>query len=276
MDGVHPNLVGNWLIGATILQSLGLDPEPLTVELLQGETTSDHGRRAVQTLKEPMPIRFEDLFLRVRLIPPKQRRVRCCRRAKGIVLDGKLGEWEGIKEHTIAAPRHVTWELEPRCAVHYRASMRTCRDDENLYFAFRIAEPAVEECTFFPEIIEVFIDARRDTSRRGNVWRRTKGLTQFAFHRDFSDSEKGGKVKVMINGDKSQGEGVRAGTTSTDYGYVLEAAIPLKNFKQIEVKEGTVLPWDWAVSYTDQAVNLDWMGLMSRSGSTRGYGELAF
>jgi len=274
MDASHPNLVGNWLIGAALLQALGLRPEPMTIEVLQGEATSDHGRLPVPTLEEPLELRFKGLFLRVRLVPPAHRRTVCPRVEKTVVLDGRLGDWEGIPEHTIAAPDYVTWELVPRCAASYAASMRTCWDGENLYLAFRIREPELGEGTFFPEIIEVFIDARKHTSRSGNVWRRTKGLTQYCFHRDFRDAEKGPTVKVMVNGDREQGEGVRAAVARTDEGYALEAAIPLGSLRQIEAGPGTILPWNWAVSFTDQSVNLDWLGLMSRSQSTRGYGEL--
>ena len=85
---------------------------------------------------------------------------------------------------------------------------------------------------------------------------------------------KGPTVSISANGDASQGEGVRAAAARTDDGYSLEAAIPLANFREIQIGPGTSVPWDWAVSFTDQSVNLDWMGLMSRTQSTRGYGLL--
>jgi hypothetical protein len=31
---------------------------------------------------------------------------------------------------------------------------------------------------------------------------------------------------------------------------------------------------NWAVSYSDQVLNLDWQGMMSRSANTFGYGTL--
>ena len=274
MDGSHPNVLGNWLVGAALIQCLGLASGPLTVEILQGESTSDHGRLPVEPLEEPLDIQFKSLFLRVRLIPPEAPVVECKSAPAPIVIDGRLNEWQGLPEQRISAPTHVTWELVPRCASSYTASMRTCRDAKSLYFAFHVKEPDLSEGTTFPEILEVFIDARKDTSRSGNVWRRTKGLTQFCFHRDFSNTEQGPTVRVMANGDKSQGEGVRAAAARAEDGYHLEAAIPLANFKQVELSTGTALPWNWAVSFTDQAVNLDWLGLMSRTQSTRGYGKL--
>lgn len=274
MDASHPNLLGNWLVGAALLQCLGLKPEPMTIDVLQGEATSDHARLPVEPLREPLLIELKSLFLRVRLIPPPVFRMVCARAKAPIVLDGQLKEWEGIPLCKITPPTHVTWELVPRCASAYAASVHTCRDDKNLYFGFHIKEPSLDEGTVFPEIIEVFIDARKDRSRSGNVWRRTKGLTQFCFHRDFSDAGKAPAVKIMVNGDKSQGEGVQAAAAKTGDGYTLEAAIPMSGLKQVAVGSGTVLPWNWAVSFTDQAVNLDWLGLMSRTQSTRGYGQL--
>ena len=173
----------------------------------------------------------------------------------------------------VSAPLHVTWELVPRCASAYWASARTCRDGQNLYFAFQVRSPDVKEGTVFPEIVELFLDARKDTSATGSVWHRPKGLTQFAFHRDFRDPDRPA-VTIGANGDASQGEGVRAAVARAADGYTLEVAIPVANFRQIEVVPGTAIPWDWAVSFTDQAVNLDWLGLMSRMQSTRGYGWL--
>jgi len=274
MDASHPNVLGNWIVGAALLQCLGLKPEPMTVELLQGESTSDLGRLPVELLPEPLHLQFRSLFLRVKLVAPRVPRVVCAKTEAPVVLDGRLNEWQEVSEQRITAPLHVTWELVPRCASSYAASMRTCRDAKSLYFAFQVKEPDLGEGTVFPEIIELFLDARKDTTRSGNVWRRTKGLTQFCFHRDLSDAEKGPTVKVMANGDKSQGEGVQAAAARTEDGYTLEAAIPLANFKQIEVVPGTIIPWNWAVSFTDQAINLDWLGLMSRTQSTRGYGQL--
>jgi hypothetical protein len=274
MDGSHPNLLGNWLVGAALLQCLGFEPERVTVEVLQGEAASDHGRLSVSLASRPVRIRFESLFLEVVLVPPPEPRVVCRRAAAPITLDGRTDDWQGIDEHTISPPANVTWELVPRCAHAYKASVRTCYDDAFLYFAFRVKEPDVGEGETFPEIVEVFIDARKDTSVSGNVWRQTPGLTQFVFHRSFSDAAKGPGVRVGVNGDRSQGDGVRAAVARSDDGYVIEAAIPLASFKQIAVKPGVILPWDWAVSFTDQSVNLDWLGLMSRSQSTRGYGEL--
>ena len=274
MDGSHPNVLGNWLVGAALIQCLGLASGPLTVEILQGEATSDHGRLPVKPLVKPLDIQFKSLFLRVRLVPPDAPLVECRKTPVPIIVDGRLNEWQGLPEQRISAPTHVTWELVPRCAYAYAASMRTCRDAKNLYFAFYVKEPDLSEGTTFPEIIEVFIDARKDTSRSGNVWRRTKGLTQFCFHRDFSGGEKGPTVRVMANGDKSQGDGARSVASKAEGGYTLEAAIPLANFRQIELGPETTLPWNWAVSFTDQAVNLDWLGLMSRTQSTRGYGKL--
>lgn len=274
MDASHPNVLGNWVVGAVLLQCLGLKPEPITVEILQGESTSDHGRLPVEPLPKPLDIQFKSLFLRVKLVAPRAPRVVCGKTEVPVVLDGRLKEWQEIPEQRISAPAHVTWELVPRCASLHAASVRTCRDAKNLYFAFHVREPDLGEGTVFPEIIEVFLDARKDTTRNGNVWRRTKGLTQFCFHRDFSDAEEGPTVKVMANGDQSQGEGVQAAVARTADGYTLEAAIPLANFQQIEVGPGTAIPWNWAVSFTDQAINLDWLGLMSRTQSTRGYGQL--
>jgi len=274
MDASHPNVLGNWLVGAALTQCLGLASGPLTVEILQGESTSDHGRLPVERLAEPLDIQFKSLFLRVRLIPPDTPRVECRSAPVPIVIDGRLNEWQALPERRISAPTNVTWELVPRCASSYTASIRTCRDAKNLYFAFQVKEPDLSEGVTFPEIIEVFIDARKDTSRSGNVWRRTKGLTQFCFHRDFSDAAKGPTVRVMANGDKSQGEGCRAAAARARDGYALEAAIPLANFRQVDLGPGATLPWNWAVSFTDQAVNLDWLGLMSRTQSTRGYGKL--
>jgi hypothetical protein len=273
MDTSHPNVLGNWLVGAALLHGLGFKPEPMTLDLLQGEATSDQGRLPVEPLEKPLDVRFESLFLRVRLIPPPVSRVACEMARPAIVLDGKLTEWKDVPECRISAPLHVTWELVPRCASAYAASARTCRDAETLYFAFQVKAPDVKEGTVFPEIVELFIDARKDTSSTGVVWHRTKGLTQFAFHRDFRDPEKPAVV-VGANGDASQGEGVRAAVARAADGYTLEVAIPAANFRQIEVKPGAAIPWDWAVSFTDQAVNLDWLGLMSRMQSTRGYGWL--
>jgi len=272
-DGVHPNLLGNWILGASILQCLGLKPAPVRVEVLQSDATCDQGRLPVRRLDKPLAVDFENLFLKVNLIPAADWRAVAVNRA-GIVLDGDLEDWEGIAEHRIAAPLHVTWELVPGHAAEYAAAMRTCHDAKNLYFAFEVKEPNVDEGAWFPEIIEVFLDGRKDTTTPANMWRGTPGLTQFAFHRDFTGKAGTANAKVMTNGDTSQGEGLKAAAKRSAEGYVLEAAIPLSNFKQIKIEQGTVLPLDWAVSFTDQVLNLDWLGLMGRSANTMGYGVL--
>lgn len=52
-----------------------------------------------------------------------------------------------------------------------------------------------------------------------------------------------------------------------------EQAIPLSAFKRVTIGKGSGLPFDWAVSYTDQALNLDWLGLMGRCSSATGHGS---
>jgi len=272
MDGVHPNLPGNWLLGAAILQGLGFQPDAWAVEVLHGDAFSDQGRLAMSSRAKPLSLRFDSLFLCLRLVPPPVDELVCAPARKPVVLDGDLAEWDGVPASTAAAPLHVTMELMPKQADRYAASVRTCHDEKDLFFAFDVREPDLGEGTWFPEIIEVFLDGRKDRSTSGNVWRKDPGLTQFCFHRDFSGAAPA--AKVMVNGDVAQGEGVRTAVRKSAEGYTLEAAIPLTNFKQVAVKSGTSLPLDWAVSFTDQAINLDWLGLMSRSSSTRGYGQL--
>lgn len=280
VDTVHPNLLGNWIVGATILQSLGLDLKPgaFTVKLLQADSTAAMGRRPVNPLQKPVPIAFTELFLHIQLIPAPSSTLLCALSPRPISVDGKLGDWPGIAAVTIRPPQHVTMESKARCVENgrYEASVQTCRDEGNLYFAFQVLTPNLTEENSFPEIVELFLDARKDTvSKSGSMWHRTKGLTQYAFHRDFSENAPPEKVEVMANSDKSQAEGVRAAAAEIAGGYVVEVAIPISNFKQVKMEAGTRLPMDWAVSYSDQALNLDWMGLMSRSSSTFGYGWLA-
>lgn len=272
MDGVHPNLAGNWLLGAALMQGLGLKPAPGTVDVLQADAFSDQSRLAVDSSAKPVDLRFKDLFLGVRLIPPPTAELVAVRVAKPVVLDGDLADWPAAPACRIAAPLHVTMEFVPRQAERYAASVRACHDGTSLFLAFEVKEPDTGEGTWFPEIIEFFIDARADPATSGNVWRQPPGLTQFCFHRDFSQPQPA--AKLMVNGDKTQGDGMRAAVRQAADGYTLEAAIPLAGFETVAVKSGTRIPMDWAVSYTDQALNLDWLGLMSRSGSTRGYGTL--
>jgi len=271
-DGVHPNVLGNWLVGAAILQGLGLRPRDQAVDMLAGAALCDHGRRAAPPLKEPLRLEFKSVFVQPRLVPVSHEFA--CSVEEGITLDGDLADWAKVAEVGIAPPLHVTMELEARSSQRYAASMRTCRDGRNLYFAFEVTEPDTSEGAWFPEIIEIMADARKDTSRSGNVWRGTAGLTQFALHRDFTGNAGEGCVKVMVNGDKSQGEGVRAVARKTDAGYAMEVAIPLAGFKQVRLGPGAKLPFDWAMSFTDQASNLDLMGLMGRCSTTRAYATL--
>jgi len=221
-----------------------------------------------------MDLIFDDIFVHVKLVPPASTTLLARPAAKPMKIDGSLAESAGVPATHIAGNRHATMENKPRSAPGYAASIRTCRDKDNLYFAFEVTEPTVDEGDWFPEIIELFIDGRKDTSRAGNVWQRTKGLTQFAFHRDFSGKAGPTNAKAMVNGDKTQGENVRAAATRTDTGYIMEVAIPIANFKQVTLGEGSELPIDWALSFTDQRFNLDWMGLMGRTARTSGYGTL--
>jgi hypothetical protein len=78
----------------------------------------------------------------------------------------------------------------------------------------------------------------------------------------------------MVNVNKSQVEIFHSAATRTDTGYVMEVAIPIANFKEVTLGEGSELPVDWALSFTDQRFNLDWMGLMGRTARTSGYGKL--
>ena len=272
-DHVHPNLVGSWLLGAALLQCLGLEPDTTAVDVLIGDSTSNHSRRPVEPIKKPVELKFDSLFLALRLVLPPAWKVACAQRT-GIVLDGLLSDWKGADVLRIAAPLHVTMELEPRSAAGRAATMRTCRDEKHLYFAFEVQEPDTGEGTWFPEIVELLVDGRKDTTRSGNVWQRTPGLTQFAFHRDFTGKAGEGNVSIFVNGDKSQGEAVRAAARKVDAGYVMEVTIPVANFKQVELTKGYELPFAWAVSFTDQALNLDLTGLMGRMSQTRGYARL--
>ena len=275
MDGVHPNLLGNWVIGAALLQALGLRPPATEVELLQADATADHGRRPVTWLPAPVTLKFPGLFLAVKLLPPPSAELPCPLAKAPITVDGDLAEWGDAPACALAAPRHVTMELTPR-ATGYAASLRAARDATNLYFAGTITEPDVGEGAWFPEIVELLVDARKDPTRSGNVWQRTPGLTQFCVHRDFTDAAAPTHARAMANGDAKQGAGIAAAARRVAGGYSFELAIPLANFALIEVKEGSGVPFNWAVSYTDQAINLDWLGLMSRSSSTYGYGRLVW
>lgn len=277
MDTVHPNLPGNWLVGALLLQSLGLEPKETTIEVLPGNAFTDHGQEGTFTLQKPMLISLPSCFLSIKLIPPRESTVVSVFRNKPVVLDGMDSDWEGIKSYEIGSPLNVTWELRPRCCSkgNYSASLQSCYDNKNLYFLIKVNEPDLGKAAWFDELIEIFIDARKDRKRSGNVWRRTPGLTQFLFSRDFSGKYKT-NVKAWANGDKEQGKNIQAVAKKTRSGYMVEAAIPLNNFKQIDLLKENRVPFDWAVSFSDQILNFDWQGLMSRSQSTFSYGWLQF
>ncbi len=273
MDSVHPNLVGSWIIGGVLYQSLGLPVRPLTVDVLPGDVWCDQSRLNPDPRDEPVSLAFDSLFLTLRLVPPAERVVPAMRLPVPVSLDGDPAEWGDIAPVTIRPPLNVTWELTPRAsALGYAAAMRAGHDGETLYMLFEVTTPYTGPGEHFQEIIEVFIDAREDRSRTGNVWRRTPGLTQFVFMRDFTGAEPT-SARAAANGDASQGMNLRAAARKTADGYVLEAAIPLANFKHIDLLEDAV-PFHWAVSFSDQVINLDWQGLMSRSSSTFGYGRL--
>jgi hypothetical protein len=242
--------------------------------LPQGECHSDMSRLAESWLTEPETLVFADNFLRVRLMPPVMPRVACRVLGKPLTIDGQLSDWPEMPELQAVPPAQVTWELVPRQVSKYAAAMRVAHDATYLYFACRVTAPSVTEGKSFPEIVELFLDGRADRTRSGNVWQRTKGLTQFAIHRDFSETASATHATVSANGDPSQAVGVLSAAARTPTGYTLEVAIPLANFTQIQLKEGSEMPWHWAVSFSDQTVNLDWLGLMSRTQSTRGYATL--
>jgi len=274
MDGVHPNLFGSWMIGGLLVQCLGLTPPPMTVDVLQADTFCDHGRRDDVRIRQPVEVSFDGLFLTARLVPPPERTVEALAAARPVVVDGDPSEWGEAAVARIAPPLNVTWELVPRSsAMGYRAAMRACHDGAKLYLLFDVAEPDTTRGAWFQEIIEVLIDARKDRRSAGNVWRQTPGLTQFVFSRDFTGNV-AGNATAAANGDASQGEGITAAARLKEGGYTLEAAIPLANFHQVSLTGDGPVPFDWAVSYRDQAFNLDWQGLMSRSSSTFGYGRL--
>lgn len=275
MDHVHPNLLGNWIVGGLLLQAMGLDPAPLTVDVLQSDAYTAQGSRDVTPPAQPQMLDFAGLFLKVRLIPPAERVVTADPVAAPVVVDGAPSEWPpDLKAYRIAPPLNVTWELVPRSSTAgYAATLRACHNAQMLYLLFDVTEPNTGQGKWFDELIEVLIDARKDRSRSGNVWRHTPGLTQFLFSRDFTGGVPG-NAKAWANGDTSQGDGLKAAARRTEHGYVLEAAIPLANFKQVDITKTDGAPLDWALSFTDQTFNLDWQGLMSRSGSTFGYGTL--
>ncbi len=274
MDSIHPNLAGYWVFGAALMKSLGFAVPPIERDVLQADALSDQGRLAIADRTEPLTLQFDGIFLKVRLVSPPTDTIISHRRTTAICVDGNVSEWSDVPDVTIAPPLHVTMECVPGAARadRYAASLQSAYDEENLYFAVRVREPATGEGKWFPEIVEIFIDARQDTSQSGNVWRKTPGLTQYCFHRDFSGAEP--RVTISINGDDSQGQDIVAAAHLEQGGYAMEIAVPVRNFKQSAFKSGLRCPMDWAVSFTDQAVNLDWMGLMSRSCSTRGYGWL--
>ena len=273
IDGVHPNLLGNWLVTAVILRTLGFKLDAAEVEILESDATINHGRWKPVHLEKPMKLSFKDIPLALTLIPPPSRQIVCPERT-GVALDGKLDEWKDVPGCVLSAPRHVTMELIPGDPTAYAATLHACHDAGNLYLAFQVKAPSTDEGKWFPEIIEVLMDARKDSSTSANVWRQERGLTQYAFHREFSDKSGDVCATASANGDKSQGEGLRAAARKTADGYILEAAIPLSNFKQVPIGKGAALPFEWAVSFTDQAINLDWLGLMGRCSSTMAYGVL--
>lgn len=274
MDSVHPNLAGYWVYGAALMRSLGFRLSPMERDVLQADAFSDQGRLMVDTRSAALALGFEGLFLNVRLIPPPTDEIVSRRRTILIDVDGNLAEWSDVPRVRIAPPLHVTMECVPGSARtgRYAAALQSVYDEANLYFALHVTEPNTENGNWFQEIVEIFIDGRSDPSPSGNVWRKTPGLTQYCFHRDFSGVKP--RVGVTVNGDNSQAEGITAAAQPEPGGYTLEIAIPLRNFKQVAFSPGFRCPFDWAVSFTDQALNLDWMGLMSRSSSTRGYGWL--
>lgn len=151
------------------------------------------------------------------------------RRTEPVVVDGRLGDWNGEFPHEVREPAQIRGN--PSKWVHRKdGSFRfaTAHDEQFLYVAVDVTDERVIPMSgadnFTQDGIEIRLDARPDPQRSQN--RLDREIEDFVFLNICPPAEPGGEPYVFQKADAPPGTKVAAHVTRN--GYNVEVAVPMK------------------------------------------------
>lgn len=178
------------------------------------------------------------------------------------VIDGKLGDWEGVATVKMSEPNVDDLRVD-KAAVAW--------DDKNLYLAARVPDRKVINAQPLDKLRQADCLELRLVAKR-NVYARvlvapTSGESKSALL--LSERELAGKVENKLAGGTASPDasGAQWAAVSDDDGWTVEAAIPL-SLLGIAPKAGTKLPFVLVVWDKDSEAADEWKEWARRSESS--------
>ena len=206
-------------------------------------------------------------------------------------IDGNIDDWSAVPAYPIATTEasivekvsDVKWNGTQDCSLKARLAW----DEQNLYILAQVSDDRYvnnqpdkirsENASWWnADCIEVFLDVTGKASLNQGTVMNGK------YHLEFVAGRNGdGKADWMLDGFKNPMSDIQCASSFSAEGYVIEIAIPLKNFPSITARPGAVVRMDLAVDDCDQAnagrrFQMIWSGYNTAWKDTRHYASVIF
>ncbi len=287
-DGVHPNHLGYWIFGITIMDALGYSfNTPISVELPVTRTCTWNAPEAATLPGTTFTLDLATK-LQVKLTAFVPQQATAMRAAKPVAVDGKLDEWNLDKPLLLNRPEQLcggatSWLREPPQNKAWFSY-----DERGLTFAFAVDTPVLMHT---PEAakgverdcVELMLDLRTPAEKAAAkspmyLQEGYPHICQYVFAPATKDVP---QCTTMVgSGDKSMLGDVELASAVTATGYIIEGRIPAKHFPNGKIETGSSVGLDFTVNDVDrfarstQVQQMRWSGSQMSFFCTLEFGQL--
>jgi lysophospholipase L1-like esterase len=289
-DAVHPNQFGYWMFAQSILKALNypFDGKPISLDIpvtrLSAADYPDQasliGKKFTVALPNPLKVTITKFQPNTTTVP---------RAAKAVNIDGKLNEWN-LNNPILIDKREqqcggvIKWGQD-----HHTAKAYTSYDDNAWYFAIAVDTPVVvntaTSTSIIRDSIELHVDLRspEEKAKYGNkapnfLANQYPHVVQYLLAPATAQSPTTWVGKG--SGDADMLTGVKAASSLTNTGYIIEMSVPAALFPSGVITPDAVYGLDITVDDVDrfedwsELTQIRWSGSQLSFFSTLEYGMM--
>ncbi len=291
-DAVHPNQFGYWMFAESILKALNypFDGKPIPIDIPVTRLTSADYPNPETLIGKTFTVALPDP-LKVTITKFQPDAITVAKIAKPIIIDGKLNDW------TLNAPILID-KREQQCGGvikwkqdRHSAKAYTCYDETAWYFAIAVDTPMVvnnaTSTSIIRDSIELCVDLRSPEEKAkygikapNFLANQYPHVVQYLLAPATTQSPTTWVSKG--SGDAAMLTGVKASSSLTNTGYIIEMSVPAAQFPGGVITPDAVYGIDITVDDVDrfedwsELTQMRWSGSQLSFFSTLEYGKMTF